>query len=88
MFSFDRGDSWVQPTYTGWSARHCLGAPGNADPDCVAQQGPIGTVPRYDELNIVADGDPAIAFGPRPNGPGGFRGRTARVSTWRTSRRT
>ncbi len=71
MFSFDRGDSWVQPTYTGWSARHCLGAPGNGDPDCVAQQGLIGTVPRYDELNIVADGDPAIAFGPRP-GPGGF----------------
>jgi hypothetical protein len=71
MFSFDRGDSWVQPTYTGWSARHCIGAPGNSDPDCVAQQGPIGTVPRYDELNIVADGDPAIAFGPRP-GPGGF----------------
>jgi hypothetical protein len=71
MFSFDRGDSWTQPTYTGWSARHCLGVPGNSDPDCVAQQGLIGTVPRYDELNLVADGDPAFAFGPRP-GPGGF----------------
>jgi hypothetical protein len=71
MFSFDRGDSWTQPTYSGWSARHCIGAPGNGDPDCVAQQGPIGTLPRYDELNIVADGDPAFAFGPRP-GPGGF----------------
>jgi hypothetical protein len=71
MFSFDRGDSWVQPTYTGWSARHCLGVPGDSDPDCVAQQGPIGTLPRYDERNLVSDGDPALAFGPRP-GPGGF----------------
>jgi hypothetical protein len=71
MFSFNRGDSWVQPTYTGWSARHCLGVPGDSDPDCVAQQGPIGTLPRYDERNLVSDGDPALAFGPRP-GPGGF----------------
>jgi hypothetical protein len=70
-FSFDRGDSWIQPTYTGWSGRHCIGVPGDSDPDCVAQQGPIGTLPRYDERNLVADGDPALAFGPRP-GPGGF----------------
>jgi hypothetical protein len=70
-FSFDRGDSWIQPTYTGWSARHCLGVPGDSDPDCVAQQGPIGTLPRYDERNLVSDGDPALAFGPRP-GAGGF----------------
>ena len=70
-FSFDRGDSWIQPTYTGWSARHCIGVPGDSDPDCVAQQGPIGTLPRYDERNLVSDGDPALAFGPRP-GPEGF----------------
>ena len=29
-FSFDRGTSWFQPTYTGWSARNCLGVPATA----------------------------------------------------------
>jgi hypothetical protein len=70
QFSFDSADSWTQPTYTGLSARHCIGVPGPSDPDCVAQQGSIGTLPRYDEVNLVSDGDPAVAFGPQP-GPGG-----------------
>jgi hypothetical protein len=70
-FSFDRGLTWTQPTYTGLTARDCLGVPGPDDPDCVAHQGPIGTLPRYDEVNLVSDGDPALAFGPRP-GPNGF----------------
>jgi hypothetical protein len=70
-FSFDSGDTWTQPTYTGLTARDCLGAPGPNDPECVAHQGPIGTLPRYDEVNLVSDGDPAVAFGPRP-GPNGF----------------
>jgi hypothetical protein len=65
QFSFNAGDTWTQPTYTGLSARHCTGVPGPDDPDCVAQQGPIGTLPRYDEMNLVSDGDPALAFGPR-----------------------
>jgi hypothetical protein len=65
--SLDRGDTWTQPTYTGWTARHCIGAPG-PDPDCVVQQGPIGTLPKYDDRNLVSDGDPAAAFGPRPVG--------------------
>jgi hypothetical protein len=39
-YSFDGGSSWTQPTYTGWTARHCLGpAP------CTPAVGPIGTVP-------------------------------------------
>ena len=64
--SLNRGDTWTQPTYTGWTARHCIGAPGPDDPDCVPQQGPIGTLPKYDDVNLVSDGDPAVAFGPRP----------------------
>jgi hypothetical protein len=71
QFSFNRGDTWTQPTYTGLTARDCLGAPGPSDPDCVAHQGSIGTLPRYDEVNLVSDGDPAMAFGPTP-GPEGF----------------
>jgi hypothetical protein len=71
QFSFDGGDSWTQPTYSGLTARDCLGVVGPSDPDCVAHQGPIGTLPRYDEVGLVSDGDPAMAFGPRP-GPGGF----------------
>jgi hypothetical protein len=61
----------TQPTYTGITARHCVGVPGNADPPCPPRQGPIGTLPRYDEVGLVSDGDPALAFGPRP-GPSGF----------------
>jgi hypothetical protein len=72
QFSFDSGDSWIQPTYTGLSARHCTGAPGPNDADCVARQGPIGTLPLYDDANIVSDGDPALAFGPRPSANGTF----------------
>jgi hypothetical protein len=70
-FSFDGGNTWIQPQYTGWTARHCLGAVGGSDDppssdSCEVEQGPIGTLPRYDELGLVSDGDPALAFGPRP----------------------
>src|ERR687897_2304959 len=68
MFSFDSGDTWVQPTYTGWTARHCVGPPGFT---CTPRVGPIGTLPWYFESGIVSDGDPALAFGPRL-GPSGF----------------
>lgn len=60
-FSFDGGASWIQPTYQGFSARD--GSPG---------PGPIGTVPNYFENGLVADGDPVLGFGPRPDANGEF----------------
>jgi hypothetical protein len=74
-FSLNSGDSWHQPTYTGWTARDCLGLvgtlPNNPADNCDPHVGPIGTLPRYLESGLVADGDPAVAFGPKP-GPNGF----------------
>ena len=69
-FSFDSGASWTQPTYTGLTARNCLGVVG-PDAGCTPEVGPIGTLPGYYERGLVSDGDPAVAFGPRP-GPNGF----------------
>jgi hypothetical protein len=55
-FSFNNGATWVQPTYTGWTAR-----------DGTPEVGPIGTIPWYYESGLVSDGDPAVAFGPIPH---------------------
>jgi hypothetical protein len=71
-FSFDSGNSWTQPTYTGWSARNCLGVVGDDDPPCQPALGPIGTLPNYYENGLVSDGDPAVAFGPAPDSSGHF----------------
>jgi len=70
-FSFDSGATWTQPTYTGLTARGCLGSVGNTDSPCTPQTGSIGTLPWYSENGLVSDGDPGVAFGPKP-GPGGF----------------
>ena len=74
QFSFDSGDSWMQPEYTGLTARHCLGSgiPGDATDVCEVEQGPIGTLPHYDDAGIVSDGDPAVVFGPVPDESGTF----------------
>jgi hypothetical protein len=39
-FSFNGGQSWAQPEYSGWSARACLGPAA-----CAPHVGPIGTLP-------------------------------------------
>ena len=66
-FSFNGGASWTQPTYTGWSARSCLGPAA-----CAPGVGPIGTLPHYFENGLVSDGDPGVAFGPRRGANGSF----------------
>jgi hypothetical protein len=66
-FSMNGGSSWTQPTYTGLTARNCLGPQ-----QCTPTTGPIGTLPGYDDLGLVSDGDPAVAFGPRAGEDGQF----------------
>jgi hypothetical protein len=66
-FSFDRGHSWTQPTYTGLTAADCSPT---VEP-CTPHVGPIHTVPNYYEAGLRSRGDPAVAFGPVP-GAGGF----------------
>jgi hypothetical protein len=67
-FSTDGGVSWVQPTYTGYSARNCTGPAA-----CIPlENGPIGTLPNYRQLGLVSNGDPSLVFGPRPDGTGSF----------------
>jgi hypothetical protein len=69
--------TWTQPTYTGFSKRHCLGVAGVSTDTCPARTptttppGEIGTLPWYYEAGLTSDGDPALAFGPKPTA-GGF----------------
>jgi hypothetical protein len=59
-FSLNQGESWVQPTYTGLTARS--GTPARA----------LHTLPWYFENGLSSHGDPALAFGPRPGANGTF----------------
>ena len=61
-FSTTNGASWVQPTYTGYSARSGTAAAG----------GDIGTLPNYYEAGLVSGGDPVLAVGPKPDRNGHF----------------
>jgi hypothetical protein len=59
-FSFNSGETWTQPAYTGLTAQNGT-----------THVGPIHTLPNYFEHGMSSHGDPALAFGPKP-GPGGF----------------
>src|ERR1051326_4942256 len=66
-FSDDSGSTWMQPTYTGWTARDCLGPY-----PCTPHVCPIGTLPRYYENGLVSDGEAAVGFGPQLDASGHF----------------
>ena len=67
-FSFDNGRTWSQPTYTGWTTATCT----DPSSECTGEEGPINTLPWYYESGLVSEGDPAVAFGPKPDARGHF----------------
>lgn len=67
QFSTNGGISWVQPTYTGYTARNANCRSDTPDTaGCVPSIGPIGTLPKYYESGMVSNGDPELVFGPVP----------------------
>lgn len=74
QFSFNGGASWLQPTYTGLSARNatCRPTPPTTTPGCVPTVDGIGTLPWYYENGLVSNGDPELAFGPVRGANGSF----------------
>ncbi|MBA2530172.1 MAG: exo-alpha-sialidase [Euzebyales bacterium] len=67
QFSTNGGRSWVQPTYTGYSARNASCRTDTPDDQvCQPSVGPIGTLPKYFENDLVSNGDPELVFGPVP----------------------
>jgi hypothetical protein len=66
-FSGNGGQSFTQPTYSGLTARDCLGPAA-----CTPHAGPIGTLPGYFEAGLSSGGDPAVAYGPRRGADGTF----------------
>jgi hypothetical protein len=67
IYFSSNGFDWTQPTYQGFTARHCI-----TTAPCVPRPGPIGTLPRYYENDLVSDGDPELVYGPRRGANGRF----------------
>jgi hypothetical protein len=67
-FSFDSGESWTQPEYTGLTAAGCS----PTEEPCTPEVGPIHTVPNWYEAGLRSRSDPGVAFGPAPGEAGGF----------------
>jgi len=61
-FSFDRGRTWVQPTYQGLTAADCSPT---VEP-CTPHPGPIHTVPNFFENGLRSRSDTGVSFGPAP----------------------
>ena len=73
QFSLDGGSTWIQPTYTGYTARNASCRTDTPDSAvCEPTLGPIGTLPHYYENDLVSNGDPELAFGPVPDARGNF----------------
>src|SRR5438046_2296959 len=64
--------TWTPPPYAGWPARGCWGVVGDTGPACPPVVGRMGTLPKSYENGLVSDGDPALAFGPKPDASGDF----------------
>ncbi len=73
QFSLNGGASWIQPSYTGYTARNTSCRTDTPDEAvCQPTVGPIGTLPHYYENDLVSNGDPELAFGPVPDARGNF----------------
>ena len=73
QFSTDGGATWVQPDYTGYSARNASCRTDTPDDQaCQPSVGRIGTLPHYFENDLVSNGDPELVFGPVPDVNGDF----------------
>src|SRR6266498_1319101 len=61
-FSFDRGRTWLQPTYQGLTAADCS----PTVEQCTPHPGPIHTVPNFFENGLRSRSDTGVTFGPAP----------------------